>query len=309
MAVARFFFGAVSAVSESAGGLCAELAFRRPPRFRVTRAESVQLGGAARSFVRGPLGDVAVWHWGEGPRVLLAHGWGSHAGRLTTFVPGLLAAGFGVAAFDAPGHGASSGRFASLPDFVAALDLVARSVSPVAVVGHSLGAAAAALAIRSGIPCRAAVLLSAPADPAGYTRRYARWMRLSPVVTEIMRRRLEVRYRASLDDYRLDRPSPAVPALLVHDRGDARVPISNARRIAEAWPGARVVETSGLGHHRILRDAGVRGLVERFLTTEVFGRESASAAIAARPRRNPAMARILKPSPNMAPIRATGGCQ
>jgi pimeloyl-ACP methyl ester carboxylesterase len=309
VSVARFLFGAISAVSERAGGVCAELAFRRPPRFRMTRAEMASLSGAARSSVRGPLGDIAVWHWGHGPRVLLAHGWGSHAGRLTTFVPGLLAAGFGVAAFDAPGHGASGGRFASLPDFAAALDLVARSVSPVAVLGHSLGAAAAALALRSGVPCRAAVLISAPADPAAYTRTYARWMRLSPGVTEIMRRRLEVRYRSSLDEYRLDRPSPDVAALLVHDRGDARVPISNARRIAQAWPGARLVETSGLGHHRILRDAAVRGLVEQFLVTEVFGREATSPSRSAGPRKRSAMARILKPSPVMAPIRATGGCQ
>src|SRR5262249_31567340 len=178
--VAPLLCGAVSAVSERAGGLCAGLAFRHPPRFPATRAEVALLGRAVRSSVRGPLGDIAVWHWGEGPRVLLAHGWGSHAGRLTPFVTALLASGFGVTAFDAPGHGASTGRFASLPDFVEALDLVARIVSPIALVGHSLGAAAAALAMRSGIPCRAAVLLSAPADPAAYTRRYARWMRLSP---------------------------------------------------------------------------------------------------------------------------------
>ena len=83
-----------------------------------------------------------MWHWGRGPRVLLAHGWGSHAGRLTPFIPRLVRAGFGVSAFDAPGHGESRGRFASLPEFVDALMLVARSVAPVAFLGHSLGAAA-----------------------------------------------------------------------------------------------------------------------------------------------------------------------
>jgi pimeloyl-ACP methyl ester carboxylesterase len=308
--VARFLFGAVSAVSERAGGLCAELAFRRPPRFPATRAEKALLARAVRSTVRGPLGEIAVWHWGEGPRVLLAHGWGSHAGRLTPFVPALLGSGFGVTAFDAPGHGASHGRFASLPEFVEALDLVARIASPIALVGHSLGAAAAALAMRAGVPCRAAVLLSTPADPAAYTRRYARWMRLSPTVTEILCRRLEMRYRSPLDGYRLDRPCPDVATLLVHDRGDARVPVSNARRLAEAWPEARLIETRGLGHHRILRDPGVRGLVDRFLSLAIFGRGDARSADPIRaPRRKSAVARFLKPAPVMAQSRASGGCQ
>src|SRR5262249_36765264 len=124
VAVARFLLGAVSSVSERAGGACAELGFRRPPRFPATVRESAGAGSGVRSVVPGRCGGIALWQWGHGPRVLLAHGWGSHAGRLTPFVPGLLAAGFGVAAFDAPGHGASPGRFASLPEFVDAFRLV-----------------------------------------------------------------------------------------------------------------------------------------------------------------------------------------
>jgi TAP-like protein len=135
-------------------------------------------------------------------------------------------------------------------------------------------------------------------------------MRLSPQVTEILRRRLEIHYRSPLDDYRLDRPCPDVPTLIVHDRGDARVPVSNARRIAEAWPGARLIETRGLGHHRILRDHGVRRLVDRFLSIAIFGREDARAARPIRvSRRKAEVAHFLKPAAVMAQSRASGGCQ
>ena len=92
------------------------MAFRRPPRYGMTLRERRLLERADRSFVRGPLGEIAIWQWGRGPRVLLAHGWGSHAGRLTPFVEALVGSGFGVAAFDAPGHGVSTGRFASGPE-------------------------------------------------------------------------------------------------------------------------------------------------------------------------------------------------
>lgn len=256
------------------------MAFRRPPRFRATRRETRVLTTAARSYVRGPLGEIAIWQWGGGPRVLLAHGWGSHAGRLTPFVARLLDAGFGVAAFDAPGHGASPGWFASLPEFVDGLKLVARSVSPVALVGHSLGAAACVLALDGAIDrsvCRAAVLLSPPADPADFTRRYARWMRLRPDALAAMRRRLEDRYGAPLDAYNLAARNPGVPTLIIHDRGDGRVPVGDARALARSWPGARLVETRGLGHHRILKDPRVLRRASRFLADSVFGPAKASA--------------------------------
>ena len=36
-----------------------------------------------------------------------------------------------------------------------------------------------------------------------------------------------------------------------------RGPVRGRRRIAAAWPGARLLTTDGLGHRRVLRDAGV----------------------------------------------------
>jgi pimeloyl-ACP methyl ester carboxylesterase len=232
---------------------------------------------AGRSFVRGPLGDIAIWHWGSGPRVLLAHGWGSHAGRLTPFIGGLVDAGFGVSAFDAPGHGSSPGRFASLPDFVDALALVARAVSPVAFIGHSLGAAACALGLHSGVGGRAAVLLSPPADPTAFTRRYARWMRLPRGATEVMCRRLETRY-GPLHAYRLVDRAPGVPTLIIHDRGDFRIPITDGRALARSWPDAELVETRGLGHHRILKEPAVLRRAARFLAARILGTAAAGVA-------------------------------
>ncbi len=276
--IARSFLRAVSAVSQNVGGICAEMAFRRPPRFHTTRRERELLESADRSFVRGPLGEIAIWQWGRGPRVLLAHGWGSNAGRLTPFVDALVGAGFGVAAFDAPGHGVSTGRFASLPEFVDALGRVARWVSPVAFIGHSLGAAACALALRAGVGGSAAVLLSPPADPSAFARRYARWMRLPREAVAVMCRRLECRYGAPLATYRLVDRGPGVPTLIIHDRGDVRIPIGDARALAQSWPDTVLFETRGLGHHRILKDPAVLRRTARFLAEKVLGRALVSAS-------------------------------
>jgi hypothetical protein len=56
------------------------------------------------------------------------------------------------------------------------------------------------------------------------------------------------------------------PLLVVHDQGDRETSWAGGRQIARAWPGARMVSTSRLGHRRILRDPAVIAEVVGFLT-------------------------------------------
>jgi pimeloyl-ACP methyl ester carboxylesterase len=249
-------------------GICAAgaaLAFRRPPRLARTRREADMLRRAAAVRVTGAAGDLAVWHWGSGPRVLLVHGWGGHAGRLSAFVPALLEAGFGVTAFDAPGHGDSAGRLCSLPDFVEAIRDVAAATEPAALIGHSMGAAAAALAIASGVSARAAVLIATPSDPERYTTRFARCLKLSPATAAAMKRILRARYGLEWSDLVLATHPPNVPVLLAHDRGDLRVPFRDALELARAWPRAELLVRRRSGHHRIIRDPEVVAEAVAFL--------------------------------------------
>jgi pimeloyl-ACP methyl ester carboxylesterase len=57
------------------------------------------------------------------------------------------------------------------------------------------------------------------------------------------------------------------PALIVHDHDDTDVPEADARAIAQAWPGARLVITQGLGHRGVLRSSEVVHHVLEFLRT------------------------------------------
>lgn len=173
-----------------------------------------------------------------------------------------------MTALDFPAHGVSTGRFCSLPEFVDTLRAVGRLISPVALIGHSLGAAACALGIESGGPARAAVLIAAPAEPGRYTRCFARYVGLgAPAVTR-MERSLETRY-GPLADLSLTRRAPSVPVLLVHDRGDTRVPVRDALELAGSWPDSRLLLTRGLGHHRILADGRMIRRAARFIERAV----------------------------------------
>ena len=253
-------------ISLEASAALAERLFRTPARQRRTPAEDRVLSTGRPVLVPTRRGPLAAWRWGEGaPAVLLVHGWGGHAGRLTKFVAPLLDAGFSVVAFDSLAHGSSPGRQASLPDFadgIRALD--AREGPFEAVIGHSMGAAGAGLAIRDGWAVKRAVFLSPPADPEEFTRRFARSLRIPPDVRDAMKRRLLARYSTRWRDLKLIACAPAVPVplLIFHDERDHKVPLRDRDAILLAWRQATIVHTRGLGHHRILRDpAVIRGAV------------------------------------------------
>ena len=269
----RASFRPLSALSLALSARWAELIFRTPPRHPRLPSERRALDRGDFRWLPFRDGRLATWSFGDGPPVLLVHGWGGHAGRLFRFFEPLVKAGFSVLAFDAPGHADSSGALSSLPDFVAAVQAVEAAHGPLAgIVGHSVGASAAALAIRRGLDVPRAVLLSTPANPEFYASRFAQYLRMSAPVRDGMKRRLASRYACGWEDLRLTSPAESRAEVLVfHDRGDCRVPWKEGAAVAAAWPGARLVTTCGLGHHKILRDPGLVSEAVRFLS-EAAGR-------------------------------------
>jgi len=247
----------------------AETLFCTPPRHEPRSGDEAFLDTGRRFTVRCDGQELAVWEWGSGPTVVLVHGWGSRAGRFSVMGRALLDAGRRVVAYDAPAHGRSTGQLASLIEFARALRAVADSVGPVhGVVGHSLGGAAAVLAIRDGLAIERAVLLAAPADVTRFSTTFADHLRIPAKARAAMRRNLELRLDARWAELHI----PTIvrkfrtAVLLIHDRGDPDVPFRNAQEIAAAWPGARVLATDDLGHRALMRDpTGVRSAVA-FLT-------------------------------------------
>lgn len=128
---------------------------------------------------------------------------------------------------------------------------------PLLLVGHSMGAAACALALRDGVAARGAVLLAPPVDPAVYVDRFNRFFRLRASVAAGVHRRLETRYGVRMRDLRLTERAASTPLLVFHDRRDIRVSIRDGLAVARSWPAAELVVTRGLGHHKILRAPSV----------------------------------------------------
>jgi pimeloyl-ACP methyl ester carboxylesterase len=270
----RTAFRTVGTVAPGVAARWAETIFCTPPRHDPRTAEEEFIATGMRFAVRWEREQLAAWEWGRGPTVVLVHGWGSRAGRLTDMARALVERGFRVVAYDAPAHGLSTGRFASLPEFARALHAVAEVAGPVfGLVGHSLGGAATTLALRDGLAARRTVLLAPPADVVVFSHAFAAHVGLPARAHATMRRNLEARLRMRWDDIHIPTLAPGlrVPVLVVHDREDPDVPYRHAEEIVRAWPEARLITTAGLGHRAILRDPAVIRATAEFLREGLSG--------------------------------------
>jgi pimeloyl-ACP methyl ester carboxylesterase len=266
-------FSLLQRASRPLAAAALERLFLTPPRSNLTAEEQEFLAGGRAEHVRTEQHELAVWSWGEGRTVLFVHGWGSRAARFRVLGPALVRAGFRVVAFDAPGHGASSGRRSSLPETARAVRCLARrererrGALPYAVVAHSFGSAASILAQEDDVRFPRNVFLAPATDFDGYLKRVTTLLGVADSVARLMVERVERRLGFSWDAIRAPDIAQRLraPALILHDPADAEVPIADAHVLCNAWPGAELVRTPGLGHRRLLIDDEVAQRVAEFL--------------------------------------------
>jgi pimeloyl-ACP methyl ester carboxylesterase len=219
-------------------------------------------------------GSVAGWSWGTGPPVYLVHGWGGSAGQLGAFVEPLVRAGHRVVTFDAPSHGQSqpgpSGpRSSTILEFAEALRTVAGRCGPAhAVIAHSLGCSATAVALRDGLAASRVVFIAPFVDVTPYTYGFARRLGFGERVRAGMVGRIERRFDVSMSSFDLTlmaRQMTPPPLLVIHDRDDHETRWPDSNDLSRAWPNARLLTTSGLGHRRILSNPQVIAQVVQFV--------------------------------------------
>lgn len=223
---------------------------------------------AERSTVDVDGSPVATYAWGQGPTVLLVHGWSSHTAYMTGFVSPLVEHGFRVVAFDAPGHGRTPGDRTDIFEFRDALLAVADARPPVSgVVAHSLGGLAFLCAQSSGLDADACVLISPGVHLDALVSAFTGRLGFSGRTAADLERRVSSFVGTGFYD-RLWNGRPS-RALVVHDADDEEIPWAEGRRVARKLDGARFRTTEGLGHRAILEDRGVRDGTARFLSHAV----------------------------------------
>jgi len=242
--------------------------FMRPRRFRRPAWERALLFHADTERVKWHGRELPLWAWGEGPRVLLVHGWEGRGSQLGALVDPLVRRGFRVVTFDAPGHGDGPGDRSSIPEFADAISAVADHVGPLhAVVAHSMGAVGTLLAAARSPLADRHVLVASPTHVSSAFHAFSEALALPPAVRRALPHAVEDRFALRLEELELSRLAPRIAAetLVVHDRDDKDVPFASAERLVASLEGARLVATSGLGHRKILRDPAVLETIAGFV--------------------------------------------
>lgn len=199
---------------------------------------------------------LSALRWGEGPAVLLMHGWGGRPTQFAALIEKLVGAGYGVIALDAPAHGRSPGSEADVVLFARALLEAASELPPLrAVIGHSMGGASALLATQMGLRAETLVTVAAPSKVLTVLRGFANYVGLPPQARSSFIRQVE--QQAGIPAKQLDvaRYELGMPGLVVHAEDDRQVRVTESVAIHQAWPGSRLLRLPGGGHHRVLADA------------------------------------------------------
>jgi pimeloyl-ACP methyl ester carboxylesterase len=232
---------------------------RRVPAFEPPAGSSSELLHAGKHVLR-------VHQLGEGPLVVLVHDWQGGASQLSRLAQGLANAGQRVALFDMPAHGQSPGLTSDLSEFLDVVAEVSAQLGPVqSLVGHGLGGLTALLCAARGLAVSSVVALAPVPSFEFAVRQFSKTYGAHGSAGEMLTRRLERRVGLSRRDASLEEITPPVPTLLVHDVLDRSVPVLSSRKLAAGWRSARLMETCGLGHQRILNAPPVVHFIGNFL--------------------------------------------
>jgi hypothetical protein len=266
-------------VAKQSPALAARLGTRvltTPPKARPKRAHAERIALATQFPIQ--IGSVQAcgYAWGSGPAIIFSHGWCADASWFAPYITQLNVLGFQVVAFDAPGHGFAARGRTDMFGFAACIGgasdwVMANGGRVKAVVGHSFGAVAAAIAMRDwNIPCDRLALISAFTDCSWVAKAFVQMAELPPEVCELMCAQHKgfgegpmANARTSVIDMIRQQPKHV---LLAHDRDDSEVPFWHSLALYEGCRRATFYQTRGQGHRKILREPVLVDAVIKFVS-------------------------------------------
>lgn len=241
-----------------------------PPRYQPKPSELVLRASAHKWKIPFQDGWLQCYRWGKGPVCLFVHCWGGRGTQAEDMIRQLTQNGMSVVSFDHPAHGLSSGKTAEMVRMAAAVTAVVQNVGPVhTLIGHSLGVAASAIALRDqALDVGRLVSISSLTHCIWFTEVVAEFLGISVKTVARARRIVDDSYAQPVgweDLSVVDMMARlSLPILLIHDYDDLEIPFEHGVKISRAVPRAQFLATTGQGHRRILKAPAVLDLVTQF---------------------------------------------
>jgi len=248
--------------------------FLTPKRFEIKDWEKEAENKGERISLRN---DLSAIRWSpEGSKsssnnkqILLVHGWESRATQMYGLVKDIIDQGYTVIAVDMPGHGHSKGSTSNAYIFAQTVQFMQEKLGHFyAVIGHSMGAGATAIAVGKGLETDKLVLISGPSSIENVLRRFSGFVGLNKHTTELFVAFTgkHVGVPASELDASELLQGCDIPTLIIHDESDIEVPLSESKRLAPAFKRAELFITQGFGHRKILKADEVIRKIGDFLS-------------------------------------------
>jgi pimeloyl-ACP methyl ester carboxylesterase len=266
----RLAMKTIDRVSPALAGRLTYAMISSPPRYKPKPSELVLRASAHKWKIPFQDGWLQCYRWGKGPVCLFVHCWGGRGTQAEDMIRQLIQNGMSVVSFDHPAHGLSSGKTAEMVRMSAAVTAVVQNVGPVhTLIGHSLGVAASAIALRDqALDVGRLVSISSLTHCIWFTEVVAEFLGISVNTVARARRIVDDSYAQPVgweDLSVVDMMSRlSLPILLIHDYDDAEIPFDHGVKISRAVPKAQFLATTGQGHRRILKAPAVLDLVTQF---------------------------------------------
>lgn len=213
--------------------------------------------------------EIQVYRYGMGvKKVLLVHGWSGRGTQLVKIANVLVAMGYEVITFDAPAHGKSPGHSTLMPEFIASIMEVEKTMGPFEyAIGHSLGGMSLLTSLRRGLNVKKAVIIGSGDVIQDIIDSFIARLTLKPHIGVLLKEHFEKQRKEEMESYssHVAAQFVAVPTLVVHDEDDDEVPVKAAYSIHKHLRISELFITKGLGHRKILGDEKVLDCIKEFL--------------------------------------------
>ncbi len=196
---------------------------------------------------------IQTYQWpGDGPRVLLIHGWESNSFRWRNLIAILREEGFHVIAFDAPAHGYSTGKILHVPLYTECVEHMVQTFDPKYIIGHSVGGMTALYHAHRhpNETVEKVVTIGSPAEFEEIVLSYQKLLGFNDRVLKAFDELIFEEFGYHVHEFATHRFIKGNPkkGLLLHDRLDKIAPFHASQKVHDAWDDSVLIPTEGLGH-------------------------------------------------------------
>jgi len=261
LAYMRTKFSLLSILSKRKAAASA-LELFRTPQTRNTKLPS-QIFDKAQKLqfdIEGTTVHGYSWNHNVLKKVLIIHGFESSIVNFDHFVFPLMDKGYGVLAFDAPGHGRSGGTMVSAPLFANMITMISEKYGPVqSFIAHSFGGLTLSMALE-GMEHNETfkVVFIAPlTELKTAAESFFHLLKLNEQIQKEFDTQITDMGGYPLEWYSIRRSIKNIKAqiLWLHDEDDDQTPLRDALNVKKDNPAnVKFLITKGLGHSGIYTD-------------------------------------------------------